>query len=631
MKKVAKKPGKKSAVEVSLGRVLAEGGEGRIHALDGRPGFVAKVYHQPPGQEKVRKLEAMIAAQSARLLEVAAWPVELLRQEPGGPPIGVVLPHVTEHQDIHLLYGPRSRLSAFPLAGWPFLIRAAANLARAFAVVHEHGHVLGDVNDRVALVSQRALVRLIDCDGFQIRHGGRNYACDVGVLTHQPPELQGTKSFRGLARSQNHDAFGLAVLVFQLLFMARHPFSGSYGSAGDMPLERAIREHRFVYGREAAARGMTPPPAALDLAVVTRDVARLFEQAFAPDAALARRPSAKQWVAALDELGRLVQRCRTNPSHAYLKGRSCPFCAIDRQTDLALFHQPLASPSGRARAVPVHLPTLWKELGTIESPGKAEALPAPLLGFERQCTAAARGRSGRWTGRVVCVLAALAFLVPTGGLSLALLLLLPAVPCHRTPGGVALAGRARDLVRRWNEKASERSFQERRTELARARSELAGLDEDHARGLVELETKRRQHQLNAYLAKQRIAAAALPGLDRGAKAVLESYGIETADLVSEASLSRVRALSDPARQALLAWRAQQESRFVFDPNRGVDPTVRAALERATQKRRADLVQRLVDGPARLRNAAQQILVARETLGREIEPLLREIEQARNAA
>src|SRR5262249_15822177 len=122
--------------------VLAEGGEGKIHELPGRPNFVAKVYHQRPTPEKAAKLAALVEACTPRLTGVAAWPVELLRASPGGPPIGIVLPRVDDPKDIHLLYGPRSRMSAFPLAGWPTLIRAAANLARAFAVVHEHGHVL---------------------------------------------------------------------------------------------------------------------------------------------------------------------------------------------------------------------------------------------------------------------------------------------------------------------------------------------------------------------------------------------------------------------------------------------------------------------------------------------------------
>src|SRR5262249_46427906 len=158
----------------------------------------AKVYHQRPGEQKVAKLGAMVAARTDALLAASAWPVELLRDTPGGPPIGVVMPRVEEHKDIHLLYGPRSRLAEVPPARWPFLIPPAATLARAFSVVHAHGHVIGDVNDRVALVSERAVVRLIDCDGYQIQHGGKRYTCDVGVLTHQPPELQGVATFRGL-------------------------------------------------------------------------------------------------------------------------------------------------------------------------------------------------------------------------------------------------------------------------------------------------------------------------------------------------------------------------------------------------------------------------------------------------
>jgi DNA-binding helix-hairpin-helix protein with protein kinase domain len=377
---------------------------------------------------------------------------------------------------------------------------------------------------------------------------------------------------------------------------------------------------------------MRPPPAALDLSVVTRDVARLFEQAFARDAARAGRPSATEWVAALDELGRLVQRCRTNPSHAYLKGKSCPFCAIDRQTDLALFHQPLSRTDGRARVVPVHLPTLWKEIAAIETPPKAELLPAPLLAFEHRCSAAARGRPKRWLARSLVVLLALALAYPTGGLSFVLLLFLPkAVPCQRTPGGAALARTVRDLVRRWNEKASAEAFHTRKNELARARAELEHLDEEHARGLSELEAQRRAHQLDVFLRGQRLAVAGIAPLDRGTLAVLESYGIETALDVVPHALARVSSLSEATRKALLAWRTRTEKRFVFDPSRGVDPEARAALERAIQRRHADLVQRLADGPARLRNTAQQVEVARRTLSAEIQPLVARIEAAKRSA
>ena len=93
---------------------------------------------------------------------------------------------------------------------------------------------------------------------------------------------------------------------------------------------------------------------------------RLFEQAFSVRGMKEGRPPAAKWVAALDELGRLLQRCRTNPSHAYLKGRACAFCAIDRQTDLALFHQPLPTSTGGRLPASVHIPTLWKEIRAVD-------------------------------------------------------------------------------------------------------------------------------------------------------------------------------------------------------------------------------------------------------------------------
>ena len=58
-------------------------------------------------------------------------------------------------------------------------------------MVHEHGHLVGDVNHGNALVSGRATVRLIDCDSFQIQAGSRRFLCEVGVSTHVPPELAG--------------------------------------------------------------------------------------------------------------------------------------------------------------------------------------------------------------------------------------------------------------------------------------------------------------------------------------------------------------------------------------------------------------------------------------------------------
>ena len=118
---------------------------------------------------------------------------------------------------------------------------------------------MGDVNEKNVFVSPQAMVRLIDCDSYQINAGGQTYLCEVGVPLYTPPELQG-QSFRGVVRTHNHDRFGLAVLIFHLLFVGRHPFAGRPLTKGELPPDKAIKEFRFAYSRAAAQLQIAPPP-----------------------------------------------------------------------------------------------------------------------------------------------------------------------------------------------------------------------------------------------------------------------------------------------------------------------------------------------------------------------------------
>jgi DNA-binding helix-hairpin-helix protein with protein kinase domain len=140
------------------------------------------VYHHPPNGEQNSKLRVLVAEHDASLLKIAAWPVELITTRLSGPPTGFLMPKLEGFKDIHLLYGPKSRLTAFPTANYRFLVHAATNLARTFAVAHTHGAVVGDVNHANVVVSQQAMVMLIDCDSFQVcdRTTGEIYVCHVG-------------------------------------------------------------------------------------------------------------------------------------------------------------------------------------------------------------------------------------------------------------------------------------------------------------------------------------------------------------------------------------------------------------------------------------------------------------------
>jgi len=208
----------------------------------------------------------------------------------------------------------RARKKTFPHADYRFLVRAAISVARAVASVHASNCVIGDINHSGILISDRAEATLIDADSFQIIEGSQHYLCRVGVPEYTPPELQG-KKLGEVVRTVDHDAFGLAVIIFQLLCMGRHPFSGAY-SSGEMLIERAIREYRFVYSKRRSA-GMSPPPGSVDFGMFPTDVRESFEAAFSPST---KRPSAEHWVRVLTSLESSLLRCSAHELHFFPNG-----------------------------------------------------------------------------------------------------------------------------------------------------------------------------------------------------------------------------------------------------------------------------------------------------------------------
>src|SRR5262249_42268885 len=233
-----------------LDRRIGIGAEGEVCEIQDRSDLVAKIYHEPPPPEKTEKLIALSRLGNERLFNLSAWPVDVLRDAPGGAVVGFVMKRVSGAEEVHALHSPKSRLQKFPEASWAFLIYVAANIARAVAAIHEHGYVIGDLNPKNIVVTRKATVYLLDVDSFQVLADGKTYRCDGGFPEYTPPELQGV-AFRKVDRAQEHDYFGLAVVIFQLLFMGRHPYSGNYQGAGEMSLESAIREFRFAYGADA--------------------------------------------------------------------------------------------------------------------------------------------------------------------------------------------------------------------------------------------------------------------------------------------------------------------------------------------------------------------------------------------
>ena len=172
---------------------FAVGGEGAVFDVLGKPDYVAKLYSKPQSKERCDKLRAMAKLCSPDLLKIAAWPTATLNAGNGTSVDGILMPKVLGYLEIHHLYSVAQRKKDFPEVDWGFLLHTARNCAIAFESVHQHGHVVGDVNQKNVMVSKKGIVALVDCDSFQVKDGSRVFRCGVGVPEYTPPELHGKK------------------------------------------------------------------------------------------------------------------------------------------------------------------------------------------------------------------------------------------------------------------------------------------------------------------------------------------------------------------------------------------------------------------------------------------------------
>ena len=603
---------------VGLGAVVGQGGEGAVYEVAGGGGLVAKVYHKPLSADRADKVRAMGALGDEALRRLAAWPVGLLMDRASGHPVGLLMPRVVGRKDIHQLYSPKSRRSEFARADWRFLVRAAANTARAFAAVHQAGCVIGDVNHGGVLVGQDATVTLIDCDSFQVVHGGRRFLCEVGVETFTPPELQ-ARSFQGIVRTAVHDEFGLAVMVFLLLFMGRHPFAGRFAGPGDMPIARAIEEHRFAYGRRRAALQMIQPPGTPALSTAGPQVSELFERAFAPDATTSGRPTAREWIASLEALECELGQCASNPSHWHRKGSPCPWCSMEGATGVALFPAVVQQAAGTV----FDLTRLWQEIESVRHPGNApviaEPVPEPSDAALRLAGWGTKRHAIAMAGAVPVALFGLAFgpvmLLAAGVIYLVILAATDrageAAPIRAAHEAASSHWDAAE--REWLLRAGPSLFEQQKAALVGLRDEWNRVPAMRTRMLGELERDRERAQRLRFLDGFEIVKAKVEGIGKGRKHTLASYGVETAADVTQTALAHVPGFGPKMQSRLLAWRASVEARFVFDPNRHVDPRDVAKVECDVLARRTQIEGGMNTGLAELRRAKAQIEATRQHL------------------
>lgn len=574
---------------------LGVGGEGKVYrvANEGKKGVIAKIYNKIPDRERQEKLKAMISIDNSALLDACAWPMDILMDTNSGEICGFTMHEVVDSEPLHHFYSPSWRKQNQPNASWDNLLQLSANLAAVFSVVHDLGIVVGDVNPNSLRVRKNGRVVLIDSDSFQLSHEGKLYRCRVGVPSFTSPELlSANQSFDLVKRSTNHDLFGLALLLFHLLFMGRHPFAGIFSGPGDTPIESHIKEYRYAYAIDHQQRGLLPPPLSISPRLVaSSEITGLFENDFTQIGAVKGRTSSRRWFEAIGNQRQSLVRCSVNSNHVHDSSVTrCIWCALESR-GLSFFQPSSRQSSGKAAESYVSfrpidlLPTkveeaAWKRICSISTekynmPTTSLTTAQPRHQLTEAEKIAILRRSSLRLGACICT----SLLLLLGQLSLAPLMVIMLLACFGyspRPIRELTARYKADLVRAQADvAAAKKSWQSLMSAskqdqvVSRAKAAWITIESLRAQFDKELDSRisalRQQHQ-DSYLRSWLIADANISGIGPGRTSTLASYGIETAADISPGRLNGISGFGPVLRSSLLAWKDSLLSHYQIPPD-----------------------------------------------------------------
>jgi DNA-binding helix-hairpin-helix protein with protein kinase domain len=424
-----------------------------------------------------------------------------------------------------------------------------------------------------------------------------------------------------VTRTANHDNFGLAVMLFQLLFMARHPFSGVPKVPGDLPLEKSIKEFRFAYGADRLARLNDTPPNALQLDYLPPNFGDLFWRAFTEVGAKHGRPKAREWVAALDGLHKSLRSCSSEPQHKYPAHLSrCIWCERDR-LGTSFFTPSLAG------AAPINLQfngadifAVWSQILTLGSLPPLPAYTRATLQATARPVPASVGQSRtkiRLSYGAICLIAFfLALSVPTlwwiwlAGGAVAIHAMAPASSKELQARQAAMRDAKNvydNALAAYESLRSDRQLADESRDVGMVKTQLDGLPQLLAKEMQQLRSSLVARQLHAFLDQHLIRRARISGIGDQRKQTLASFGVQSAADVTSKAISVIPGFGPSLTKTMLDWRRSIEHRFVPAANAAPTPQDISAVHAKVASMKSKLEQQLRDGAAQLQTVRNEVL------------------------
>jgi len=184
-----------------------------------------------------------------------------------------------------------------------------------------------------------------------------------------------------------------------------------------------------------------------------------------------------------------------------------------------------------------------------------------------------------------------------------------------------------NLNEKWRKEAGDTDFKSQYHHLVNLKRDYEALENEYNYEYLSMQNTARERQLRKYLETCFIDNSNIPKIGRNRKATLRSFGIETAADITGYKIRGIPGFGDLLTQELLFWRQQMESRFRFDPSKGIDKTDIQLLTQKFQPRMRPLQRSLRSGIENLDRIQQTIFTRRISMQPDVEKCAKELAQA----
>lgn len=243
-------------------RVGDPGGQGEVFSLCPdtelykKDKLVAKIYHNPPSDQQIEKLELLLKKRKEGKLSIegVCFPIHILYRGHGKQKrcVGYLMERFygdtllktvfQPHRIEEVLQWTRADICAF-----------AETLLNRFIALHkaDANILVGDINPKNVLVSYDPnRLAIIDTDSFQIDQ----FACPMYTKGFLPSRLQEVTDFSTVMRTLKDEYYSISVLLFEIFLIGKHP----YARSDEGIFEEYIRDRNFVFPLGYGDNTLTP-------------------------------------------------------------------------------------------------------------------------------------------------------------------------------------------------------------------------------------------------------------------------------------------------------------------------------------------------------------------------------------